>query len=50
LWVVRLNPEARQMVERIPLWETLGSDRRFPNTKAAVQHYCTPPTRKPVSP
>jgi high affinity sulfate transporter 1 len=40
LWVVRLNPEARQMVERSPLWETLGPDRLFLNMEAAVQRYC----------
>jgi MFS superfamily sulfate permease-like transporter len=40
LWVVRLNPEARQMVERSPLWETLGPDRLFFNMEAAVQRYC----------
>jgi high affinity sulfate transporter 1 len=40
LWVVRLNPEARQMVERSPLWETLGRDRLFLNMETAVEHYC----------
>jgi MFS superfamily sulfate permease-like transporter len=40
LWVVRLNPEARQMVERSPLWETLGPDRLFLNMEAAVERYC----------
>jgi len=39
LWVVRLNPEARQMVERSPLWETLGRDRLFLNMETAVEHY-----------
>jgi high affinity sulfate transporter 1 len=40
LWVVRLNPEARQMVERSPLWETLGPHRLFFNMEAAVERYC----------
>lgn len=39
LWVVRLNPEARQMVERSPLWETLGRERLFPNMEAAAEAY-----------
>ena len=39
LWVVRLNPEARQMVERSPLWETLGRERLFLNMETAVDHY-----------
>jgi hypothetical protein len=49
-WVVRLNPEARQMVERSPLWETLGHERLFLNMEAAVQHYCAAPSRQPASP
>jgi hypothetical protein len=28
------------MVERSPLWETLGRDRLFLNMEAAVQRYC----------
>jgi anti-anti-sigma regulatory factor len=39
LWVVRLNPEARQMVERSPLWETLGHERLFPNMETAAEAY-----------
>ena len=39
LWVVRLNPEARQMVERTPLWETLGRERLFPNMETAAEAY-----------
>jgi MFS superfamily sulfate permease-like transporter len=39
LWVVRLNPEARQMVERSPLWATLGPGRLFLNMEAAVEAY-----------
>lgn len=39
LWVVRLNPEARQMVERSPLWQTLGRERLFPNMEAAAEAY-----------
>ena len=39
LWLVRLNPEARQMVERSPLWETLGPSRLFLNMEAAVEAY-----------
>jgi high affinity sulfate transporter 1 len=39
LWLVRLNPEALQMVRRSPLWETLGSERRFPNMEAAAEAY-----------
>jgi anti-anti-sigma factor len=40
LWLVALNPEVRQMVERSSLWETLGPDRLFFNMEAAVQRYC----------
>jgi MFS superfamily sulfate permease-like transporter len=40
LWLVRLNPEALQMVRRSPLWETLGRERRFLNMETAVEHYC----------
>jgi hypothetical protein len=50
LWVVRLNPEARQMAERSPLWATLGPERLFLNMEAAVQHYCAAPSRQPASP
>jgi hypothetical protein len=50
LWVVRLNPEARQMAERSPLWATLGPERLFLNMEAAVQHYCAAPNRQPASP
>jgi high affinity sulfate transporter 1 len=39
LWLIRLNPEARQMVERSPLWETLGRERLFPNMEAAAEAY-----------
>jgi MFS superfamily sulfate permease-like transporter len=40
LWLVRLNPEALQVVRRSPLWETLGRERLFLNMEAAVEHYC----------
>jgi MFS superfamily sulfate permease-like transporter len=40
LWVVRLNPDARQMVERSSLWEALGRERLFLNMEAAVERYC----------
>jgi anti-anti-sigma factor len=39
LWLVALNPEVRQVIERSPLWETLGRDRLFYNMEAAVQRY-----------
>jgi sulfate permease, SulP family len=48
LWLVRLNPEARQIVERSPLWETLGHDRLFLNMETAVEHYCA--RAQPVGP
>ncbi len=39
LWLVALNPEVRQMVERSSLWETLGRERLFFNMEAAVERY-----------
>jgi len=40
MWLVRLNPDALQMVERSPLWDTLGRERLFFNMEAAVERYC----------
>jgi len=40
VWLVRLNPEALQMVRRSPLWKTLGRERLFLNMERAVEHYC----------
>lgn len=40
LWLVALNPDVLQMVQRSPLWDTLGPDRLFFNMEAAVQRYC----------
>jgi len=40
VWLVRLNPEALQMVRRSPLWKTLGRERLFLNMETAVEHYC----------
>jgi anti-anti-sigma factor len=39
LWLVALNPEVRQMVERSSLWETLGRERLFFNMEAAVGRF-----------
>jgi len=39
LWLVALNPEVRQMVERSSLWETLGRERLLFNLATAVERY-----------
>ena len=52
LWLVALNADVRQMVERSSLWETLGRDRLFFTMEAAVGRFvaqraaeaATPPT------
>ena len=36
LWLVSLNPEALEMVQRTPLAQTLGRDRMFFNLESAV--------------
>ena len=38
------------MVERSPLWETLGRERLFLNMDAAVQHYCAATSWRPAPP
>src|SRR5262245_52146640 len=39
LWLVALNPDALEVVERAPLGQTLGHDRRFLNLEQAVEAY-----------
>jgi SulP family sulfate permease len=39
LWLAALNPDALEVVERAPLGQTLGQDRRFLNLEQAVEAY-----------
>ena len=41
LWLVGLNPEVLEMVQRSPLGQTLGRDRMFFNLEMAVERYRT---------
>jgi high affinity sulfate transporter 1 len=39
LWLAAMNPEARAMVERSGLWDSLGRERLFFNLESAVEKY-----------
>jgi sulfate permease, SulP family len=39
LWLVALNPDALEVVERAPFGQTLGHNRRFLNLEQAVEAY-----------
>lgn len=39
LWLAALNPEAPKVVERSPLFATLGYERMFFNLEQAVEEY-----------
>jgi MFS superfamily sulfate permease-like transporter len=39
LWLAALNPDALEVVERAPLGQALGHDRRFVHLEQAVEAY-----------